>query len=56
MLACGNVCKELQVTPHLCTAQPVHVKCFLQTVYELNAYEEKKTTNLCISRKDTAPS
>ncbi len=45
MLACGNVCIVLQLTPHLCTAQPVHVKCFLQTVYGLNAYEGTKTTN-----------
>ncbi len=35
----------LQLTPHLCPAQPVHVKCFLQTVYGLNAYERMKTTN-----------
>ncbi len=45
MLACGNVCIVLQLTPHLCPAQPVHVKCFLQTVYGLNAYEGMKTTN-----------
>ncbi len=45
MLACGNVCIVLQLTPHLCPAQPVHVKCFLRTVYGLNAYEGTKTTN-----------
>ncbi len=45
MLACGNVCIVLQLTPHVCPAQPLHVKCFLQTVYGLNAYEGTKTTN-----------
>ncbi len=45
MLACGNVCIVLQLTPHLCPAQPIHVKCFLQTVYGLNAYEGTETTN-----------
>ncbi len=45
MLACGNVCIVLQLTPYLCPAQPIHVKCFLQTVYGLNAYEGTKTTN-----------
>ncbi len=45
MLACGNVCIVLQLTPHVCPAQPVHVKCFLRTVYGLNAYEGTKTTN-----------
>ncbi len=36
---------SLQLTPRLCPAQPVHVKCFLWTVYGLNAYEGTKTTN-----------
>ncbi len=53
MLACGNVCIVLQLTSHLCPAQPVHVKCFLRTVYGLSAYEGTKTTNSLISRKDT---
>ncbi len=43
--ACGNVCIVLQLTPHVCPAQPVPLKCFLQTVYGLNAYEGTKTTN-----------
>ncbi len=41
----GNVCIVLQLTPQLFPAQPVYVKCFLQTVYGLNAYEGTKTTN-----------
>ncbi len=45
ILTCRNVCIVLQLTPHLCPVQPVHVKCFLQTVYGLNAYEGTKTTN-----------
>ncbi len=45
MPACGNVCIVLQLTPQLFPAQPVYVKCFLQTVYGLNAYEGTKTTN-----------
>ncbi len=44
-MLCGNVCIVLQLTPHVCPAQPVHVKCFLRTVYGLNAYEGTKTTN-----------
>ncbi len=32
--------------PRICAPlNPLHVKCFLRTVYELNAYEGMKTTN-----------
>ncbi len=36
---------SVTINPALCPAQPVHVKCFLRTVYGLNAYEGTKTTN-----------
>ncbi len=54
MLTCGNVCIVLQLTPHLCPAQPVHVKCFLRTVYGLNAYEGTKTNSLHLSERYSA--
>ncbi len=51
MLACGNVCIVLQLTPHLCPAQPVHVQC---NVYALNAYEGTKTNSLHLSERYSA--